>query len=267
MARLRPPARSRLPARLLLPRLQAGRRGGAETTRSNIAVVAIADRRKEQASRDGRPAGLCRARPRHQQLPPAGRGAGAAGPVPRRRCLFAHRAAGRGAVRPPAVCRRPAMDRAVEALKICGDKLAQPLDPARAADRDRSLPLGREWRRIPRRASKTEAGLEAGDHRPPDRGAAGRLRLRLAGRARHRRRRPVRHRRRLVRDRADRHFGAPLAAPCQPHRVVDLAAGRRRLAGRALWRPRCHAGKLCGHGRRCGRPAGRASRAATASII
>ncbi len=51
----------------------------------------------------GRAAGIRRARPRHQQLPAAGRRADAARPVSGRRCVLAHRQAGRGAVveRPP----------------------------------------------------------------------------------------------------------------------------------------------------------------------
>ena len=55
---------------------------------------------------------------------------------------------------------------------------------------------------------KTRDRARPRDHRPRDRGAARRFRLRLAGRARHRRRRAVRHRRRLVGNRADRRLAA-----------------------------------------------------------
>ena len=93
-------------------------------------------------------------------------------------------------------------------------------------------------RRVPG-AGRRRNRADAGDHRPPDRGAACRVRLRVAGRARDRWRRAVRHRRRLVGDRADRHVAAQRSPRLANHIVVlDLAAGRRRLAGRALWRPR-----------------------------
>ena len=90
-----------------------------------------------------------------------------------------------------------------------------------------------------------------------DRGQAGGLGLRLADRPHLRLRAGVRYRRRLLRadlarPGAARHALAPLAA--RPaggaglHRRLDLAAGRRGHAGRALWRPRGHAGDLRGHG-------------------
>ena len=136
-----------------------------------------------------------------------------------------------------------AMDRAVEALKVCGDKLRnRSIGSARliATEACRSAANGAEF------LARVEARdrPDARNHRPPDRGAARRLGLRLAGRARHRRRRAVRHRRRLVRDRADRRQRAALAAARQPHRRLDLAAGRRRVAGREIRRPRSDARDL-----------------------
>ena len=132
---------------------------------------------------------------------------------------------------------KPAMDRAVEALKICADKLAtRSVLRSRliATEACRSAENGGEF--LDRVKSRDRA--RSRDHRPRDRGAARRFRLRLAGRSRRRRRRAVRHRRRLVGNRADRRLRPALAAPCQPHRRLDLAAGRRRVAGRAVRRPR-----------------------------
>ena len=72
------------------------------------------------------------------------------------------------------------------------------------------------------------------DHRPRDRGRAGRHRLHAAGRSRRRRRDPVRHRRRLVRAGAARPLGAvPARAAAAGDQGVGVDAGRRRDAGRA----------------------------------
>ena len=135
------------------------------------------------------------------------------------------------------------MDRAVEALKICADKLAQPHDPPLAADRHRSLPLGRQRRGVPgaRRRPRPGSTLEI-----IDRETEARLAVSGCGS--------------LVERDTDGvvlfdigggsseialiDVSRPaLAAARQPHRRLDLAAGRRRLAGRALRRPRRHAAR------------------------
>ena len=76
----------------------------------------------------------------------------------------------------------PAMDRAVEALKICADKLGHRTVRHARADRHRGLPRRRQRRGIPRRVSGRDRARPR-DHRPRDRGAPGGLGLRLAGRA------------------------------------------------------------------------------------
>ena len=125
---------------------------------------------------------------------------------------------------------QPAMDRAVEALKICADKLRSRADPALrliATEACRSAENGDEFLdRV-----KTRDRARARDHRPRDRGAAGGLGLRLAGRARHRRRRAVRHRRRLVRNRADRR----LAASARRAWPATSSPGRRCRSASSRW--------------------------------
>ena len=134
-----------------------------------------------------------------------------------------------------------AIERAVEALAICRDKMAQPRRHARAADRDRGLPRGRERRRVPR-PRRRGGRPRARDHRPRDRGRARRHRLHAADRSGRRRRHPVRYRRRLLRAGAARALGAGAARPAAAEdRGLDLAAGRRGDAGRAPRRPRGHA--------------------------
>ena len=131
----------------------------------------------------GRPAGVCRARSRHQQLPPAGRRAGPAWPVPRHRRLFQDRAAGGGADfdRPAGRAGHGPRRRGAEGLRR---QARRPAAQAGEADRHRSLPRRRKRRRVPG-AGRDGGRADARDHRPPHRGAAGGLRLRLAGRARH----------------------------------------------------------------------------------
>ena len=104
-----------------------------------------------------------------------------------------------------------AISRAVDALGICRDKMAQPRRHPRAADRDRGLPRGRQRRRVPR-PHRRRGRARARDHRPRDRGRARRHRLHAAVRSAGRRRDPVRHRRRLLRDRAARALGCRCGA-------------------------------------------------------
>ncbi len=125
---------------------------------------------------------------------------------------------------------QPAMDRAIEALKICGDKLRnRKIRKARliATEACRAADNGVEF--LERVERETGLKLEIIDRR--DRGAAGGIRLRLAGRARHAGRRAVRHRRRLVRNRADRSHRPPLAAAGQPYR----RHGRRCRSASSRW--------------------------------
>ena len=96
-----------------------------------------------------------------------------------------------------------AIERAVEALLVCRDKMRARGVRRAAADRHRSLPRRRERRRIPRprrRASRPRTR----DRRFRDRGAAGGGRLHGTVRSGGVRRHPVRYRRRLVRSGAAR---------------------------------------------------------------
>ena len=99
---------------------------------------------------------LCRARSRHQQLPPAG-GAPDRRRLPRRRRLLAHRPPRRGrvGVRPPQRGGDRAHHRGARHLPR---QDAQPRRHARPADRHRGLPRGRERRRVPRPRRATRPG-------------------------------------------------------------------------------------------------------------
>ena len=90
-----------------------------------------------------------------------------------------------------------AIERAVEALAICRDKMRnRGVTRARliATEACRAAENGAEFRRAHRRGGRARAR----DHRPRDRGEAGGHRLHAADRSAGRRRGPVRHRRRLV---------------------------------------------------------------------
>ena len=201
-------------------------------------------RRGRDRARRGR---LRRARSRNQQLPPAA-GAPVAARLPRGRCLLAHHPPRRrrSADRTPV---RAAMARTLDALKVCAGKLAAPRC-ARAPRRHRSLPHRRERAGVPR-SRRDELGL---DIEMLTRETEARPRRLRVGGADRRRCDYV-----LVFDigggsseliwldlttpRAGSVIAASpdrLDAPAL-HRGLDVAAGRRRHAGRALRRPARHA--------------------------
>ena len=193
--------------------------------------------------------GLRGARSRHQQLPSAGRA-----PDPRRfsrhRRIFAHHPPrrGHGGVGPARRGRDRPRDRGAVDLPR---QDAQPRRYARAADRDRGLPLGRERRSSSARAcSARSASISKSSTARPRRKLAAIGCTPLMDPA-CRGRRPVRHRRRLVRDRparAQRSGERRPAEPADPR--LGLAAGRRRVAGRALRRREGRPRALRGDGRR-----------------
>ena len=145
-----------------------------------------------------------------------------------------------------------AIERAVEALGICRDKMRTRGVTRRATDRDRGLPRRRERRSFLARIAE-EAGLdlEIVDRETEALLAATGCTPLIDPEAR--RRHPVRHRRRLLRARAARPLGAGRgAAAAAGDRRLGVAAGRRGDAGGALRRPHGVARNLRGHGRRSG---------------
>ncbi len=126
---------------------------------------------------------LCRARPRHQQLPAAGR---ARRPATAFRVVDAFSRIvrlGEGVidVRPAERGRRSA--RAIEALKVCRDKMRnRDVTRARliATEACRAAVNGA---RLPRCGAARRPASDARDRRPRNRGAAGRDRLHAAGRS------------------------------------------------------------------------------------
>ena len=128
----------------------AERQQGASVATARSGTIARLLRRKTtlpalgpRAHLSARP--LCGARSRHQQLPPAGRAADTARPVPRRRCLFAHRSPRRGARRQRQAFGRRDGSRRRGAARLRG-KLKSREDQAHAPDCDGGLP-GRRKRR------------------------------------------------------------------------------------------------------------------------
>ena len=205
-----------------------------------VTVWPAAPRRRPAPDRAVR-ADLCGARPRHQQLPAAGR-APDRRQLPRDRCVLPHHPAGRGRIGI-----RPHQRSGHQPRRRCARHLprqdAQPRRDAGAPDRHRGLPRGGERRRVScahRRAGRARAR----DHRPRDRGDARRDRLHAAGRSAGRRRDPVRHRRRLLGDRPARSLAAGAARPAAAEdQGLGLASGRRGHAGRASRRTRGHAAR------------------------
>ena len=128
-----------------------------------------------------------------------------------------------------------AIERTLEALRVCRDKMAARGGDAGAADRHRGLPRRRERRRIPRAGARA-GRAEARDRRSRDRGDAGRRRLQRTRRPRRGLDPAVRHRRRLVgnhlaRPRARRRRAAAAA-------IMGVVAAGGRLAGGEIRRRR-----------------------------
>ena len=128
--------------------------------------------RHDEAARTGRYVrpDLCRARSRHQQLPAAG---GARDPrqLPRHRCVLAHHPAGRGRHRLGPAERSGDRARGRGVARV-PQQDAQPRRHPRAADRDRSVPRGRERRRFPRpRARRRSASSSRSSIAKPRRGS------------------------------------------------------------------------------------------------
>ena len=115
--------------------------------------------------------GLCRDRPRHQQLPPADRAPIGPRTSPSSTPSAAWCGWARGWPRPGG-CRDEAMDRALGALKICADKLQAPQCPPRPLGRDRGLPPRRERRGL-HRAGPARNRHRARHHQRRGRSAAG----------------------------------------------------------------------------------------------
>ena len=121
-----------------------------------------------------------------------------------------------------------AIERAVDALAICRDKMRNKRRHARAADRDRSLPRGRERRGLPRarrRASSASSWRSIDRETEAELAATGCTPLiDPASRGRH----AVRHRRRLLRTGAARPRAGDAARPA-------AAADRGWIRCRSAW--------------------------------
>ena len=120
------------------------------------------------------------------------------GRVYRSRRLFAHCPAWSTAWRPAGMLSQESMDRAVEALAICADKLRRrhvTLARSVATEACRRAVNGREFVARVKRRDRNRAG----DHLPAGRGAAGRSRLPQVARARRRTGANLRYRRRIDR--------------------------------------------------------------------
>ena len=144
------PMAGRKSARRSPPAAERGHRRRRGRRHRPGSACAVRDPPRAAPAAARRPAGLRRARSRHQQLPAAGRGArrgrasSASSTRFRASCGWARglSASGRLAGAGDGPRRRGAEDLRRQA--------AQPLDPPRAADRHRGLPLGRQRRGVPR---------------------------------------------------------------------------------------------------------------------
>ena len=139
-----------------------------------------------------------------------------------------------------------AIGRAIAALEHLPRQDAGEKRHAAAADRDRSLPRGRQCRQFSRSGGGRDRHPARGD-RPRDRGDACRDRLLAAARSARARRHPVRYRRRIDRTGADR-TRPGTAQRRAAHQSLDVDPARRRHAGRAFRRQGRHAAILCADG-------------------
>ena len=155
-----------------------------------------------------------------------------------------------------------AMNRTIDALKICSDKMRRRGVSRSASDRHRGVPDRRQQQRVHRPGAPRHRPCHR-DREPGDRGEARRVGLRLADRPQLRLGARLRYRRRqlgadLARSHQARSSLAPLhlrpARSAELHRRLDVLAHRRGQPRRAPWRPRGRPRELRGNG--VGRDAG-----------
>ena len=194
--------------------------------------------------------GLCRARPRHQQLPAPDR-LSVRRRLSRGRFLFADHPARRGRFRDRLHQRGGDRTRHCRALDLPRQD-PDPEGPPPAPDRDRGLPRGFQCRLFSR-PGRGRNRHPARSDRPRDRGVACGDRLLAAARSQRPRRDPVRYRRRLDRAGPDRARSGRKKSGTA-HQSLDVDSARRRHAGGTFWRPRRDEGVLRADGRGSGRP-------------